>query len=107
MKEHSEPRCVNLTTERLLSRSERTPPWVKNIQVHEVNGPHHGLKFYMSPERGRTPPWVKFIPVHGVDGPNQGRTYTNPKNGRTQTVREIMQVHHVGSHQGSRPLSKE
>ena len=46
MKEHSEPRCVNLTTERLLSRSERTPPWVKNIQVHEVNGPHHGLKVH-------------------------------------------------------------
>ena len=46
MKEHSEPRCVNLTIERLLSRSERTLPWVKNIQVHKVNGPHQGLKIY-------------------------------------------------------------
>ena len=50
---------------------------------------------------------LKFTPVYKVDGLNQGRTYTNPKNGRTQTVREIMQVHHVGIPQGSRPLSKE
>ena len=57
------------------SRSERTLPWVKkflqihemdgphhglkNLQVHKVNGPHHGLEIYTSSRSGRTPPWVK------------------------------------------------
>ena len=72
MKEHSGPCCVNLTTKRLLSRSERTPPWVNNLQVHEVNGPHHGLIIYTSPKRGRTPPWDKNLQVHEVNGPSMG-----------------------------------
>ena len=103
-------------------QSGRTPPWVRNLQVHEVNGPHHGLKIYTSPQSGRTPPWVKNLPVHEMNESHHGlKIYTSPrsrrtqpgpnlykskkKNGRTQTVRKIIQVHHVGSHQGSQPLS--
>ena len=59
MKEHSGPCCVNLTTKRLLPRSEQTPPWVKSLQVHEVNGPHHGLKIYN-------------LRVHEMSGPHHG-----------------------------------
>ena len=100
----------------------RTPPWVRNSQVHEVNGPHHGLKIYTSPKSGRTPPWVKNSQVHEVNGPYHGlKIYTSSRSKRTQpgpnlykskkwtdqTVRRIIQVRHVGSHQGSRPLLTE
>ena len=74
----------NLTTKRLLPQSERTPPWVKNLQVHEVNGPHHGLKTYTSSRSERTPPWVKNLQVHEVNGPHHGlKTYTSSRSERT------------------------
>ena len=48
-------------------QSGRTPPRVKLIQVHKVDGPHQGSR-----------------PVHEMDGPNQGKTYTGPQSERTQ-----------------------
>ena len=80
MKKHSGPCCVILLLQDCYlkvngphhglkiytsSRSGRTPPWVKNLQVHEVNGPHHGLKNLYK--------FTKWT------DPNQGQTYTNPK----------------------------
>ena len=37
------------------SRNERTPSWVKNLQVHEVDGPHHGLKDLYEPSMWTDP----------------------------------------------------
>ena len=66
-------------------RSGRTPPWVKNLQVHEVNGPHHGLEIYTSSRSERTPPWVENIRVHEVNGPHHGlEIYTSSRSRRTQ-----------------------
>ena len=74
----------NLTTKRLLPQSGQTPPWVKNLQVHEVNGPHHGLKIYTGSLSGRTPPWVKNLQVHEVNGPHHGlKNYTSSRSERT------------------------
>ena len=92
MKEHSEPRCVNLTTERLLSQSERTPPWVKvlwvlkedgphhglKIQVHEVNGCHHGLKIYTSSRGRRTQPGPNLYKSKKWTDPNSSWNYASP-----------------------------
>ena len=108
---------------------------LKFIQIHKVDGPHHRLKIYTSPQSGRTPPWVKnlyestkwtdptmglkFIQIQKVNGPSRDQTYAkkgtdptdvqNPDkhNGRTQPVHKIIQVHNVDSHQGSRPHSTE
>ena len=98
-----------------------------------MDGPHHGLKIYTNLQSGRTPPWAKnlykstkwtdrlkiYTNPQSENGPSKDQTYAkegtdptdvqNPDkhNGRTQPVRKIIQVHHVDSHQGSRPHSTE
>ena len=50
-------------------QSGRTPPWAKNLEVHEVNGPYHGLKIHKFTKR--TDP-TKNLQAHEVDGPHHG-----------------------------------
>ena len=81
MKEHSRPCCVTLL--------------LKDC-YHKVDGPHHGLKIYTSPQSGRTPPWVKnlyksskwtdptrtkLIQIQKVNGPSRDLTYAKKGDG--------------------------
>ena len=77
---------------------------VELTSVHKVDGPYQRFK----------------TPIHIMDGPNQFiKLYKStkwtairghdhiPRNGRTQPVHKIIQVHKVDGHQGSRSHSTE
>ena len=65
-------------------QSGRTPPWVKNLQIHEVNGPHHGLKFIQVLKMDGPHHGLKILQVHEVNGPHYGlKIYTNSRSRRT------------------------
>ena len=64
-------------------QSKRTPPWVKNLQVHEVNGPHHG---FTSSRSERTPTRAKLIQTQKWTDPNGSQNYTSPSRGQPSGV---------------------